>query len=294
MGGGTSHDEQAQAALRGYVRAQADALERASEAARRGDPEGVHDVRVAARRARSALAAHRRLLPHGRRDEARALERDLREHGAGLSARRDAQAARDLVAAWADALAWPADRTRRVLGALSERQAGTAGCRAPDPEALLAERTAAALAGRARATAAAAGGGRADLRRGVDRSWRRVSARWRVAAQLAGGDERDQALHEVRKAAKRLRYAAEVAAPVDPQVRAVADAARAVQRLLGDRQDAVVVARLLADPGEPEATEAALAHARRLAGTSVGRADAAVPAAVHDLRDAVRRWGPPG
>ncbi len=289
-----------------YLLAQARALEDASDAARHGDPEGVHDVRVAARRARSALAAHRRLLPRGRRDEARALERDLREHAAGLSARRDAEAAGELVVGWADARAWPADRTRRVLATLTERStaAEQADGAVADPDRLLSARSAAALAGRVFAAGDAVDGcAEAGLRRGVRRSWRRVQARWDVARarlvgrpdgddRATGDDERAVALHEVRKAAKRLRYAAEVAAEGDRGADAVAAAARGVQRLLGDRQDAVVVAGLLAAPAADETTDAAVDHARRLADAVVDHADVGVLAAVDDLRGAVRRWTP--
>jgi hypothetical protein len=61
-----------------------------------------------------------------------------------------------------------------------------------------------------------------------------------VADRLAQGDERDLQCHEARKASKRLRYAAEAAAPVlgTPANRLVKQVQH-VQELLGDHQDAV-------------------------------------------------------
>jgi CHAD domain-containing protein len=52
-------------------------------------------------------------------------------------------------------------------------------------------------------------------------------------------------LHEVRKAAKRLRYTAEVAGPVlGPEAAGLVEAMKAAQDVLGDRQDTVVTREL--------------------------------------------------
>ncbi len=60
------------------------------------------------------------------------------------------------------------------------------------------------------------------------------------------GTAGDPELHELRKAAKRARYALEVIAPLEGR-RATEAAARfeAVQELLGDHQDSVVARQLL-------------------------------------------------
>ncbi|WCI09079.1 CHAD domain-containing protein [Arthrobacter sp. OVS8] len=56
----------------------------------------------------------------------------------------------------------------------------------------------------------------------------------------------DAALHEVRKSAKRLRYAAEAAAPVfGKPASALARAAEEIQEILGDHHDSVVTRDLL-------------------------------------------------
>jgi CHAD domain-containing protein len=69
------------------------------------------------------------------------------------------------------------------------------------------------------------------------------------------GEERDLALHEARKKAKRTRYAAEAATPAlgDP-ADALAHAAKALTTLLGDHQDGVMARRTLREL-------AAVAHA---------------------------------
>lgn len=72
---------------------------------------------------------------------------------------------------------------------------------------------------------------------------RTVRKRW---ASVPDGPGRDTALHRVRKAAKRARYAAEVAEPAigKPARRAMKDLHR-TQRVLGARQDQVVAAAFL-------------------------------------------------
>ena len=60
------------------------------------------------------------------------------------------------------------------------------------------------------------------------------------------GDEHDQWLHNIRKAAKRVRYAAEVAVPTfgRPATR-LAATAEEIQELLGEHQDSVVLRKTL-------------------------------------------------
>jgi CHAD domain-containing protein len=61
-----------------------------------------------------------------------------------------------------------------------------------------------------------------------------------VAAAAAAGEDRDDAMHEVRKSARRARYASEVAAEAvgAPALRSARRAHR-VQELLGVQHDAV-------------------------------------------------------
>jgi CHAD domain-containing protein len=83
------------------------------------------------------------------------------------------------------------------------------------------------------------------LRREYDRVSRRVEA-----AAATEGTERELALHEVRKAAKGMRYAAEAFEPVLGRVAArIAERFEAIHEDLGTGQDAVVARALLRDLG---------------------------------------------
>lgn len=77
----------------------------------------------------------------------------------------------------------------------------------------------------------------------VDKAERKADKRLR----RAGGDV--EALHRARKAAKRLRYVAELAEPTDPHFASVAKKGKARQTTLGDHQDAVVAAGFLRQLG---------------------------------------------
>jgi CHAD domain len=64
------------------------------------------------------------------------------------------------------------------------------------------------------------------------------------------GHEHDEQLHEMRKAAKRLRYATEVATPaLDTNAKRMVKRVKAVQELLGEHQDSVVARGLLREMG---------------------------------------------
>lgn len=93
----------------------------------------------------------------------------------------------------------------------------------------------------------------------VLRDYERLAGRVETALALGEGHERDLALHEARKAAKRARYAAEAATPaLGKPAKHLAKALKTVQSLLGDHQDGVVAREALrglaaqaADAGEP-------------------------------------------
>jgi CHAD domain-containing protein len=84
------------------------------------------------------------------------------------------------------------------------------------------------------------------LRRDLKRVARRVEA----AASMADGTEREHALHEVRKAAKGMRYAAEAFEPFLGKVATrIAKRFEAIHERLGAGQDAVVAKALLRELG---------------------------------------------
>ncbi len=84
--------------------------------------------------------------------------------------------------------------------------------------------------------------------------------RERVRQVESAGDaaERTDRLHEVRKAAKRLRYACEAAHPVlGSRVSGVEKAAKQIQELLGDHHDTVLTRSWLvqlAEDAKPDGT----------------------------------------
>jgi CHAD domain-containing protein len=68
----------------------------------------------------------------------------------------------------------------------------------------------------------------------IEVGYKRVRKRAKAAAE-AGPEHRDEALHRIRKGAKRLRYTAAATGE-----KKVSDAAKTIQTLLGDHQDSVV------------------------------------------------------
>lgn len=222
------------------VAAQVQALQAADVLVRTDHPDGVHDLRVACRRLRSILAAFRSVLDRAVTDPLRA---ELARVGAELSAVRDGQVAldhlRDLVAAQPPELVLGPVAARLQQAAQADALAGRKAADRTLGEAryfaLIDDLM--ALVERPPLTAAAhetADGVLGDaLRRGATRLRRRIDR--------AGAGAPPERLHEVRKAAKRARYTAEVATGVlGRPAKALRDCAERVQEVLGERQDSIV------------------------------------------------------
>jgi CHAD domain-containing protein len=81
----------------------------------------------------------------------------------------------------------------------------------------------------------------------IDAAYKRVrkAAKAAKAAEDAHAEDADEALHSIRKGAKRLRYTAAATGAGK-----VADAAKSIQSLLGDHQDAVVSRTHLGEQAE--------------------------------------------
>ncbi len=221
----------------------------AQDAAVRADlPHGVHRLRVACRRIRSVLTSSRPLLAEGSTDH---LRSDMRLLGQVLGRARDAEVmGRRLVDA---AHAEPAELVLGPVPARIEADLRRDHARAMDGvrEALGSDRYLRLLADLDAFLDDLPLGprGHRPARRTVARLVRDDSRRLRTrvrAARSAGSQERDAALHEVRKKAKRLRYTAELAAPVGGDgADRVRRRAKAVQKALGDHQDSVVAREVL-------------------------------------------------
>ena len=228
-------------------------LHRQDGRVRSGKPASVHKMRVAVRRLRTALKTCRPLFQDGATNP---LGDELRWLGRALSGARDAQVLRerlrDLVSTQ------PAELVMGPVGVLIDD-----------------ELSAAEHVGRERALEALEDtryfrlldqldafvldlpmtdeGDRPArdvlprlLRRDAKRLQRAVQHSWEVEA----GEAHDTALHEARKKAKRLRYAAELAVPaLGKPAKKLASSAKDVQRALGERQDTVMSRTFLREHG---------------------------------------------
>jgi CHAD domain-containing protein len=227
-----------------------------------GDEEAVHQLRVASRRLRSALVTYRPVLAPEVADR---LVAELRWLGGSLGEARDAQVLRlrldDLVAAQPDGPDL-GTAARRLDDELVGREA--AGRRTAH-EVLAGERYRRLLDDLEQLvceppfTSYAASPGRQLVPELVAADLRRVRRRHRAwllslqAVEQGAGDPAaaEAALHGVRKAAKRLRYAAESAVPVAGKRAAdLAVRAEALQDLLGEHQDTVVARALVRESGD--------------------------------------------
>ncbi len=190
--------------------------------------EDVHKARVAARRLRSNL----KTLQAGLDPVwTRHVQGDLKWIGSALGAIRDtdvlaghlATAPEELQAALSQDRA---DAVERLIPALtSERYLN-----------LLDRLHAASRIPPTLPVGVVGGSGRRQLRKLLDADFRDVQRRVRKA----GGHPSDRQLHRIRIAAKRLRYAAELAEPiVGASSRRTARAAEEVQTVLGEHHDAV-------------------------------------------------------
>jgi CHAD domain-containing protein len=84
------------------------------------------------------------------------------------------------------------------------------------------------------------------LAEAVKKDFRKVSRLVERALELEPGTERDVAVHEARKKAKRARYAAEVAEPaLGKPASTVLKSMKSLQKLLGEHQDSVMARQTL-------------------------------------------------
>ena len=217
------------------------AMRAADEALRDGDPEGVHDARVGCRRLRADLATYRPLLDRVRTGPFRS---ELGWLARTLGSARDTHVVHERLRSLVDR-----EQVALVVGPVRERleESGAAAMRAAqdDVDAALGSTRYAALLETLEVMAANPPWTEApeqDDREAVRRRVRRRGSELRVHADaVAGAEDRDTALHEARKAAKKLRYAAEGTVPLwGDEVRRVAAASHNLTVLLGEHHDTVV------------------------------------------------------
>jgi inorganic triphosphatase YgiF len=200
-----------------YLREQADQIRAQDALVRRDAPDAVHQMRVAARRMRSALQAYGKIIE---RQATRGLTDELTWLGAQLSTARDSevieQRLTDVLHRLPEELVMgpvAAQITRTTQRRRSEGQAAALAALDSDRYLALHGAIDSLLAAPPLTKRAPRRAGR-ELPRHIGRAWRRLARRMRAAEALDAGSQRDTALHETRKAGKRLRHAGEVAEPV--------------------------------------------------------------------------------
>lgn len=245
-------------AVRGALADQLGRLQALEVAVGRDEPEALHDTRVALRRLRSILGAFGTLVAPAA--EVRAVRDELRWAGRQLSGARDLEVLDALVGETLEAMppeltapvsaAWAA---RRDSGPATSDAAALDAIASPRWDALHARLVGLASGGRSR--------GRGDRRARKElrrRSRRVVAAVGRRVGRARDAVDDPSAWHEVRKAAKGARYAAEVVAGLpaaSPADAAAPEGWREITDALGRCQDIAVARATLAElrPGGADA-----------------------------------------
>ena len=282
-----------------YARAQRDALVDQDPRVRRDQPDSVHKMRVASRRLRSTLRTFRPLWDRAAADH---LRGELKWLAEVLGKVRDGEVMAARLERSLQALP-----PELVVGPVNARLVdGVRAQQLKDHRALVAAlngRRYAALLDELDALLAAAPtehGLRPAARyvpRRVRRSLDAVEALLDTAEKadpggappLPGVLDRDTALHEARKEAKKTRYAAEAALPVGGSgAAALITALEDLQELLGDHHDSVVTRQLLRTTGmrAQASGENAFSYGLLHAGLAreAGELEAGLPAARKALR----------
>lgn len=215
--------------------------------------EGVHQLRVSMRRLRSALATFRPLVDRTRTDP---LRDELKWIAGLLGEARDAEVMAQRLDSQVAQMP-----VELVMGAVTARVDHTLGTRyreglARAVEAMESKRYLRLLADLDALVADPPWTERAHERAEdvvpalVRRDWRRLRKRVAVLEEDTDPHAHDLAMHECRKAAKRLRYAAEAAEPVlGKDGTRIVRASKAAQTVLGEHQDSVVTRQVLRELG---------------------------------------------
>jgi CHAD domain-containing protein len=254
-------------AVLAHLREQVQQVRRQDLPVRLDAPDAVHKMRVATRRLRSALTTFEPLFDA---DAGRLLREELKWLAGELGAARDAEVMRDRVRT---AVAAQADGgPGRPAAGVADAELGEAYRTAHDRvlaeldgdryHALLVALdelvTSPPLTGRAARRAGKV------LPRQVARSYAKVRTIVARAEATPAGAEREELLHDARKAAKRSRYAGESVSPVfGKDAVAFAAAMEDVQEALGEHQDSVLTRERLRDLARhTSSTDAAFLYGR--------------------------------
>lgn len=213
---------------------------------RTDNPASIHKMRIAARHLRSALTTYGPLLDPG---SVKPVRDELRWLGQVLGEARDVQVLRERLTS-----RLAAQRPEDVVGAVADRVVSDMGAayevgRTQALKALDSARyfrlleTLDRLAVEPPVVPAAARPGGKTIPSLLQRDAKRLR---RAIKAADDSNASDQDLHEARKKAKRLRYAAESAVPVyGSRAKKLAKRAQRLQETLGDHQDSVVARGVL-------------------------------------------------
>ncbi|WP_229072040.1 CYTH and CHAD domain-containing protein [Actinoplanes sp. DH11] len=259
-----------------YAREQRDAILGHDPAARRGDPDAVHKMRVATRRLRSTLKTYRRWFPEtGAGDELRWL--------AGvLGAVRDPQVLEGKLLAGVEESGPEFEPAAQRIRAALEHRVETG--RAELAEALESDRYLDLLDAIDKLVDEPVGGAGDPVDR--TRKILRKADRELDAAVASGVD---QELHDARKTYKRARYAVEVLEPgAGPGAKQLVKELTALQDGLGAHQDSTIAREVLREIGSDSFHFGVLYGRQEQVGKETLRE---VPALVRaSRRKKVRRW----
>lgn len=224
------------------------------------DPESLHDMRVAVRRSRALLRAGKKLIA----SDVQALSLELKWLGGLLGDVRDLDVLIEQLREQADRL----DRTdaaaaRKLIRKLEQRRTRT---RRTMLKALDGERYARLLQ---RFDEAIDGLQPNDAGKSLEAIARKEKKKVQAAAEEAGDEPSDDALHAIRKRGKRARYAGELAG-----MKKLVKRAKRVQDTLGEHQDAVVAEETLRALAARAPADQALAAGRLIDAERARRADA--------------------
>ncbi|MFB7243052.1 metal-binding protein [Streptomyces populi] len=232
-----------------YLRAQYDAIVELDPAVRRDLPDSVHSMRVATRRMRSTFRSYRKVLDRTVTDP---IGDELKWLAGELGVDRDQEVlterlteslgelprtllsgpVRARLRTWANARR---GGSRRRLIAVLDGKRYMALLTALD-----------ALVTDPPLLEAAGGDPGKVIAKAVRKDFGKVSDLVEQALDRPPGTDRDHAMHEARKKAKRTRYAAEAAAPaLGAPATGLVKSMKSLQSLLGDHQDSVMTRETL-------------------------------------------------
>ena len=231
------------------LRAQVDRLREQAPRVRREEPDSVTEMRVATRQLRSILRGFSRVLAA---DGTRVVADELKWLGAQLAEERDTEMmverfAQDVRALPENLIIGPVTSDLELsLGRLAREGELTIMAALDSDRYLALQDLLDELLTHPPLTRGAGRPASVELPRGVAKAVRTLNRRLDAAGDLPPGPERDAALHEARKADKRLRYVAGVAVEVVGRpARRLRRQAKKLQDLLGEYQDAVVARPML-------------------------------------------------